>query len=42
MGNAYMKMEKFAEAVKAFDKSLANQRSAETLALKQKAEKMKV
>jgi stress-induced-phosphoprotein 1 len=41
MGNAYMKLEKFAEAVKAFDKALTNHRNAETLALKQKAEKMK-
>jgi hypothetical protein len=37
-----MKLEKYAEAVKAFDKALTNDRNAQTLALKQKAEKLKV
>lgn len=41
MGNAYLKQEKFAEAIKALDKSLLNDRTPATLELKNKAEKMK-
>ena len=41
MGNAYLKQERFVEAIKALDKSLLNDRTPATLELKNKAEKLK-
>jgi len=42
MGNAYMKLDKIDEAVNAYSKSLTEDRTAQTLTLLQKAEKLKV